>query len=450
MRTCWWRMPIGSGTPWPCGKHSGSSPQAAQGRPSPPVAARARRRAPSLRRSVARGHVEHGVLRCRVQERPGCPFQQAPGRAALKKIEVFSQGRGLSCVPFPPRVPFPQRAYFIRHSRAGPAELVCPAGTPPALAAAVDNGADDVYLGFTTTPTRATSPGSTSTTKASPKASTTRTRAAAGAGGAQHLPAAGDLDALDGRGGQRRRARRRRDHRGRPGLDGLRAQAASRSCACTFRCRARPPATRRSTSTTSTSASSAPCCRACSRSSRSSRWCGNTPVEIEVFGFGSLCVMVEGRCALSSYATGESPNLAGVCSPAKAVRWEQHADGLESRLGGMLIDRFGAGEHAALSDRSARAASRWTTTPTTRSRSRRASTRWSSCRARGDGRRGDQDRGAPAQPRVRGDRDARLARGPRRSARAPQRLRRIPSAACAAPGRRRTQHTLGAYHRPWK
>src|SRR5690606_29170391 len=34
----------------------------------------------------------------------------------------------------------------------------------------------------------------------------------------------------------------------------------------------------------------------------------NTPVEIEVFGFGSLCVMVEGRCALSSYTTGESPN----------------------------------------------------------------------------------------------------------------------------------------------
>ena len=46
----------------------------------------------------------------------------------------------------------------------------------------------------------------------------------------------------------------------------------------------------------------------------------NTPVEIEVFGFGSLCVMVEGRCALSSYATGQSPNNAGVCSPASAVR----------------------------------------------------------------------------------------------------------------------------------
>jgi collagenase-like PrtC family protease len=37
-----------------------------------------------------------------------------------------------------------------------------------------------------------------------------------------------------------------------------------------------------------------------------------TPVEIEVFGFGSLCVMVEGRCALSSYVTGEAPNTNGV------------------------------------------------------------------------------------------------------------------------------------------
>ncbi len=73
----------------------------------------------------------------------------------------------------------------------------------------------------------------------------------------------------------------------------------------------------------------------------------NTAVDIEVFGFGSLCVMLEGRCALSSYVTGEAPNLAGVCSPAKAVRWEPHADGLEARLGGMLIDKYAAGEHAA-------------------------------------------------------------------------------------------------------
>ena len=69
--------------------------------------------------------------------------------------------------------------------------------------------------------------------------------------------------------------------------------------------------------------------------------------EIEVFGFGSLCVMVEGRCALSSYATGESPNTAGVCSPAKAVRWQETPKGLESRLNGVLIDRYRPDENAS-------------------------------------------------------------------------------------------------------
>ena len=72
-----------------------------------------------------------------------------------------------------------------------------------------------------------------------------------------------------------------------------------------------------------------------------------TTVEIEVFGFGSLCVMVEGRCALSSYATGESPNVSGACSPARAVRWEQKPEGLEARLNGILINRYADGEHAA-------------------------------------------------------------------------------------------------------
>lgn len=71
-----------------------------------------------------------------------------------------------------------------------------------------------------------------------------------------------------------------------------------------------------------------------------------TPVEIEVFGFGSLCVMVEGRCALSSYVTGESPNTHGVCSPARSVRWQETPQGLESRLGGVLIDRYASGENA--------------------------------------------------------------------------------------------------------
>ncbi|WP_298828303.1 peptidase U32 family protein [uncultured Piscinibacter sp.] len=66
----------------------------------------------------------------------------------------------------------------------------------------------------------------------------------------------------------------------------------------------------------------------------------NTDVDIEVFGFGSLCVMVEGRCALSSYATGQSPNNAGVCSPPSAVRWQDGADGVRARLNGVLIDCY--------------------------------------------------------------------------------------------------------------
>lgn len=72
----------------------------------------------------------------------------------------------------------------------------------------------------------------------------------------------------------------------------------------------------------------------------------NTPVEIEVFGFGGLCVMVEGRCALSTYATGVSPNNHGVCSPAKSVRWEKTTKGTETRLNGILIDRFEDSERA--------------------------------------------------------------------------------------------------------
>ena len=68
--------------------------------------------------------------------------------------------------------------------------------------------------------------------------------------------------------------------------------------------------------------------------------------EIEVFGFGSLCVMVEGRCALSSYVTGDSPNTQGVCSPPRAVRWQQTPLGLESCLNGVLIDRYADGEKA--------------------------------------------------------------------------------------------------------
>ncbi len=71
----------------------------------------------------------------------------------------------------------------------------------------------------------------------------------------------------------------------------------------------------------------------------------NSPVPIEVFGFGSLCVMVEGRCLLSSYATGCSPNTYGACSPAKDVVWQDTKEGLETRLNHVLIDRYADGEN---------------------------------------------------------------------------------------------------------
>ncbi|HSF78238.1 MAG TPA: U32 family peptidase, partial [Steroidobacteraceae bacterium] len=71
------------------------------------------------------------------------------------------------------------------------------------------------------------------------------------------------------------------------------------------------------------------------------RICHQDVVPVEVFAFGSLCIMVEGRCQLSSYLTGEGPNRHGACSPPRFVRWEEGADGTRSvRLNGRLIDRF--------------------------------------------------------------------------------------------------------------
>lgn len=62
-------------------------------------------------------------------------------------------------------------------------------------------------------------------------------------------------------------------------------------------------------------------------------------VETEVFVFGGLCVMAEGRCSLSSWATGLSPNMNGVCSPASHVAYAEAGGHNEARLGGLLIHR---------------------------------------------------------------------------------------------------------------
>ena len=88
---------------------------------------------------------------------------------------------------------------------------------------------------------------------------------------------------------------------------------------------------------------------------------GQARTEIEVFGFGSLCVMVEGRCALSSCTTGEGPNTVGVCSLCCSTA-------------------LPAARRPAI-PRCARAATPCVTTPTMRSRNRRRSTRSSCCRS---------------------------------------------------------------------
>ncbi len=71
------------------------------------------------------------------------------------------------------------------------------------------------------------------------------------------------------------------------------------------------------------------------------------PCEIEAFIFGSIGMMAEGRCSLSSYATGLSTNMDGVCSPAADVHYEEDADHtLTTRLGEFVIDRYAVGENA--------------------------------------------------------------------------------------------------------
>ena len=177
----------------------------------------------------------------------------------------------------------------------------------------------------------------------------------------------------------------------------------------------------------------------------------NTPVEIELFGFGGLCVMVEGRCALSSYVTGESPNTCGVCSPAKAVRWEQTPTGLESRLNGMLIDRYGEDENAGyptlckgrfeVDDETYYAIEEPTSLNTLEMLPEMMR----------DGHRRDQDRRPPAQPGLcRAGHQGMARRDRRRQARAAELHRQPGLDGAPEQSRRRPAEHLGAYNRPWK
>jgi putative protease len=70
-------------------------------------------------------------------------------------------------------------------------------------------------------------------------------------------------------------------------------------------------------------------------------------VEAEVFAFGSLGTMVEGRCFLSSYITGRSPSSDGVCAPAEFVSYREDGEFMVSRLGDVMTNRYAKHENAA-------------------------------------------------------------------------------------------------------
>lgn len=70
-------------------------------------------------------------------------------------------------------------------------------------------------------------------------------------------------------------------------------------------------------------------------------------LETEVFAFGSVGTMSEGRCFLSSYITGMSPSSDGVCAPASHVSYRERGGKMISCLGCMTLNEFAKDEPAA-------------------------------------------------------------------------------------------------------
>ncbi|MFQ5442521.1 MAG: peptidase U32 family protein [Thermodesulfobacteriota bacterium] len=71
----------------------------------------------------------------------------------------------------------------------------------------------------------------------------------------------------------------------------------------------------------------------------------HTDVEVEVFALGGLCINIEGRCYLSSFVTGASTNTEGACSPSRFVRFTSEADGgMAIALSDVILNRLTAEE----------------------------------------------------------------------------------------------------------
>jgi putative protease len=225
-------------------------------------------------------------------------------------------------------------------------ELVCPAGTPAALRAAVDAGADCVYLGFRDETNARNFPG----------LNFSRGELAEGVAYA-HDHGAKVLVAINTfpRAGQPEIWHQAVDDAARLHAD---AVILADLGLCDYAARKHPEL--RLHLSVQASASSAEAIRFYHQAFGIRRavlprvltvpeiasLCADVPIEMEVFIFGGLCVMAEGRCALSSYVTGKSPNINGACSPASHVRYIEKGDKVVSQLGGFTINTFGAGESA--------------------------------------------------------------------------------------------------------
>ncbi|HIJ63482.1 MAG TPA: U32 family peptidase [Rhodospirillaceae bacterium] len=225
-------------------------------------------------------------------------------------------------------------------------ELVCPAGTPAALKAAVDAGADAVYLGFRDETNARNFPG----------LNFSRPELAKGIVYA-HERGARVLVAINTfpRAGQPELWHRAVDDAARLGAD---AVILADLGLCDYAARTHPDL--RLHLSVQASASSAEAISFYHRAfgirravlprvlsvAEIATLCAGVPIEMEVFVFGGLCVMAEGRCSLSSYATGHSPNIDGACSPASHVRYRDTGSAVVSELGGFTINRFGPGEPA--------------------------------------------------------------------------------------------------------
>ncbi|MDP2690353.1 MAG: peptidase U32 family protein [Deltaproteobacteria bacterium] len=71
----------------------------------------------------------------------------------------------------------------------------------------------------------------------------------------------------------------------------------------------------------------------------------HTDVEIEVFALGGLCINIEGRCYLSSFITGASTNTEGACSPSRFVRFaSEPGGGMSIALNDVTLNRLGPKE----------------------------------------------------------------------------------------------------------